>query len=478
MSTSHTYFERELAALGKRLSQYFEESCRGEGRAIYQQPMAKIAEDLRLEHWIEAGQLQEGELDKFFESYLANTTRLHHPGYMAHQVATPEIRTSLGHLVDGFTNNPMNIYEMGPAASTIEYTIINWMLKEVGWEPRPWPDTLSMDTACGGGMLTHGGSLANLTAMLAARARAFPNAWTQGYQQRLVILAPGNNHYSIERAAGIMGLGTSALRLVPTDKDGRLKPDHIEAVYRKAVEAGEAPIALVSNACGTAAGLYDPLREVGEVCQSLGLWHHIDGAHGAGALVSSKHRHLMDGVELADSLTWDAHKLLATPSLCAAILVRDHRTLERNFQQEASYLFHDKDEPGFDFIARTIECTKSGMGLRLFLSLASMGREGLADHVDRLFELAQIAYEEVGQRSNFSSPVAPDCNILCFRYGDDDDLQLRLRKHLVREGRYYITSTLYQGRRYLRLALMNPRATRNDLVGMLQQIETLAETIN
>lgn len=470
MTVSPAEFEDELAALGRELGSYLGESRAGATPVLRQPPMRVLAETLGAQRWLDQGGLQGPALAEFFRTYLAHSTRLHHPGYMAHQVATPHVRTALAHLVDGFTNNAMNIYEMGPAASTLEYVVINRMLEWVGWTPRPWPDELEPGRDHGAGFLTHGGSLANLTALLTARAHAFPSAWAEGYVGRPTILAPAANHYSVERAAGIMGLGTRAIHHLETDARDRIVPERIAAAYRAASEAGGTPFVVVANACDTAVGLYDPLREIAAACRELGLWLHVDGAHGAGALVSPKLRHLLDGVAEADSLVWDAHKLLATPSVCAAVLFRNHRDQAGTFRQEASYLFHDKDQPGFDFIAHTVECTKAGLGLRLFTTLASLGPQGLIAHVERLVELGQLAARLISARPGFSLPVEPQTNIVCFRYGDDDERQLAIRRAVLRDGDHYLSTTMFRGRRYLRLALMNPDTNERTLVALLDAI--------
>jgi L-2,4-diaminobutyrate decarboxylase len=139
-------------------------------------------------------------------------------------------------------------------------------------------------------------------------------------------------------------------------------------------------------------------------------------------------------VELADSLIWDAHKMLRTPTLCAAVLVRDSRTLDQAFQQDASYLFHAKEQPGFDFIQRTIECTKAGLGLRLFMVVAALGESGLASYVERQFDLATAAYDYLQQRPGFECAVKPQANILCFRVQGSDEHQLAIRDQLISQG--------------------------------------------
>jgi L-2,4-diaminobutyrate decarboxylase len=232
---------------------------------------------------------------------------------------------------------------------------------------------------------------------------------------------------------------------------------------------------VVANGCSTAAGLYDPIREMGEFCNAQQVWFHIDGAHGASALLSKKHKKRLDGVELADSLIWDAHKLLRTPSLCTAVLVKDARTIDQAFQQDASYIFHDKDQPGYDFIHRTVECTKAGLGLKWFFVLAALGEQGLEKHVDDQYERAQQAYDFIEAQPEFACAVAPQSNILCFRIDGSDALQLGVRDKLIAQGDFYLSTTEFGGRRYLRMVFNHPDTGLEDIKRLIQRIRDLVD---
>jgi L-2,4-diaminobutyrate decarboxylase len=452
------------------LAAYLDAARAGNGKVIDQQPLATLAGRLEAEKLIAQGGLTGPRLQAFLHQYLAATTRLHHPGYFAHQVAVPHPSGAIGALIDGLTNNAMAIYEMGPAAATLEFVVLNWMLRQVGWTPAPLPPARSEPGSFGGGLLTHGGSLANLTALAAARARIDPEAWQNGVRRDLVVIAPAAAHYSISRAVGILGLGQGALVNAPADAEGRILPSELLALVRGLGGGGKTVMAVVANACSTAAGLYDPLREVGRFCREHDLWLHVDAAHGASALLSGALRARLDGIELADSMVWDAHKMLRAPTLCAAVLVRDHRHLDGAFRQQASYLFHDKDEPGFDFMGRSVECTKAGLGLRLFLVLAAEGEAALGRYVERQTALAREVAARLRQEPGVEVAVEPESNIVCFRLDGDDARQLELRRRVLEEGRYYLSCTEYRGRRWLRLVLMNPATQIGDIEALLETL--------
>ncbi len=455
------------------LEKYHQESISRKKPVIRQEPLETLVSDLDLSAHITKGGLKGDRLAQFLARYLESTTRLLHPAYLAHQVGTSHYAGALAALIDGFTNNPMAIYEMGPGAASIEWTLINWLLEKVGWRPQPLRLTNNTDPIFGGGVLTHGGSLANLTALLAARSRVAPKAWQEGNPGNLVILAPPESHYSISRAAGIMGLGRNAVYPMAVEEQGVIISDKLPEVYARLTDEGKSILAVIANGCSTAAGLYDPIREIGEFCNAQKLWFHIDGAHGASALLSKKHKNRLDGVELADSLIWDAHKLLRTPSLCTAVLVKDARTIDQAFQQEASYIFHDKDQPGFDFIHRTVECTKAGLGLKWFFVLAALGEQGLEKHVDDQYELAAQAFDYIESLPEFSCAAAPQSNILCFRINGSDALQLEIRDKLIAQGDFYLSTTEFGGRRYLRLVFNHPDTNLDDIKRLIKDIRDM-----
>jgi L-2,4-diaminobutyrate decarboxylase len=312
-----------------------------------------------------------------------------------------------------------------------------------------------------------------LTALIAARTKVAPDIWAEGNPENLALLAPAETHYSIARAVGIMGLGHQAIYPLEIDHRGVIISDRLPASYERAMADGKQILALIANAGTTAVGLYDPLQEVGAFCRERNVWFHIDGAHGGPALLSEKYRHLMRGVELADSFTMNMHKLMRVTAFCTALLVRDAQTLDGAFKQEASYLFFDKEQPGFDFLHRTIECTKPVLGLKFFMVLAALGEAGLGDYIDRQFDLTSEVYEYLQSLDDFDCPVKPQSNILCFTVTGLENEHLALRDRLHTRGDYYISTASLHGQRYLRLTLTNPATDLQVIKGLVEEIRVI-----
>ncbi len=397
-------------------------------------------------------------LDKLRDDILPAGLAIHHPRNLGHQVATPLPMAALCDLVAALANQAMAVYETGPAATMIERQVIRWLGELAGWPTAE-------------GVLTSGGAQANLTALLAARQKAAGwDVWREGVGagQTLKILASEHAHYSVTRAAGIMGLGVDAVIRVAADDQGRMDMAALIAAHRGAVASGARVMAVVASAGCTPTGSIDPLAGIGAYCQGHGLWLHVDGAHGASALLSEKHRAALHGVELADSLVWDGHKLLYMPAPVSAALFREPRDSYAAFAQEASYLFQgrSREDEAYNVSYRTLECTKRMMGLKLWAAFSLYGAAGLAALVDTVFAGARRLADIIRDAPDFQLLMQPQTNIVCFRHGEHD--QAMLRRHIVERGEFHLTQVDLRGTTWLRATLMHPLTREDDLAALLE----------
>jgi len=377
--------------------------------------------------------------------------------------------------VGAVTNQPMAVYEMGPWATAVERAVIRRLGKMLGL-----PDGFS-------GIATHGGSLANLTALLTARNVTLKDAWKRGMRHAgsPVLVVQADAHYSIARAAGILGLGTENVVKIPLDDRRRMRPDALDAELARLDAEGRPVIAVVGCSGGTLTGAFDPLESIGEICRRRGVWLHVDAAHGGSAAMSEKHRHLLQGIDRADSIVWDAHKMLYAPALCAFVFYREGKHEYATFEQDASYLF-DPTAPylaEFDVGLRTVECTKRAAAYGLWGVWSLFGKQLFAELIDRTYALRRAFPEMLEAADDFVPLNVPECNILVFRHipkelRDADDarlgrFQFELRRRVIESGRFYLVSTHFEGIGALRTVIMNPLITLDDLAALL---ETLRET--
>jgi L-2,4-diaminobutyrate decarboxylase len=276
----------------------------------------------------------------------------------------------------------------------------------------------------------------------------------------------------------MMGWGAEGVTPVPVDAHYRLRPEALEEALATAKRAGRRPIAVVASAGSTATGAFDPLEAVADFCEQHGLWFHVDGAHGASAALSPAYRHQVKGIERADSVVWDAHKLMLMPALVTAVLFREGRRSFEAFAQEASYLFHGQDTRRWSDVAlRTLECTKEMMALKLYACLSVLGTRLFADAITDTFDRSRRFAERLQASEDFELAVSPDCNIVCFRHtprgvpaSELDALQVRLRESLVTSGNFYLVQTTLGGRVWLRVTIINPLTTDEDLAAMLDAL--------
>lgn len=473
-------FQEVNQEVSQLLDQYLRNSKTGKTHVLKQQTPETIAEKLKLESNFIKGFTSLEDIKSFIFNYLDNTNHLRNPRYMGHQVAVPQDLSGIPDWIHGSINNPSSLYEMGPAGATLEAYMINWMLAQLGWFQGANLHDFKLHQNSGSGILTHGGSIANLSALSAARAAIAPEAWTEGSPKDLVVMGPQTSHYSIARAISIMGMGKNAFVPVPVDENEVLVTSALEEVYQEQLKQGKRVMAVVANACATSTGLFDDLNAVADFCEKHKLWYHVDGAHGAVALLSKEDKAKVKGIERADSLIWDAHKMMRVPALCTAVLYKKYNSQVNSFQQKGSYVFHEGDVIGMDSMPFTVECTKSALGTKLYWSFALEGEKAISDFVSNSFQQARELYHYLNNHPDFYCPYFPESNILCFQYRPDlltDQQQLDLRYQLIKTGDFYITSCEIDRKRFLRTVLMNPLSQKKDFIAMAEKIKAIADEI-
>lgn len=450
------------------LADYLDKNLKGEDKVI-----AWRAPQEAIKHWQQPLPVKPALTPKQFltalnEDILARSLRIHHPHNLGHQVATPLPVAALCDLVASLTNQAMTVYEAGPSATLLEKQVIQWLCELIGWQNAD-------------GVLTSGGAQANLTALLAARqVKAGWDIWQQGVGNGppLRILACETTHYSVSRAAGIMGLGTDAVINVAKDSHGRMDMRALERAYAECLAQGTKPFAVAASAGCTPTGSIDPLSEIGTFCRQHDLWFHVDGAHGASVLLSQKLKPMLAGIDLADSVVWDGHKLLYMPAAVSAVLFREPKNSYAAFAQEASYLFSGEDSnEAYNLGTRTLECTKRMMGLKLWAAFMLYGTQKMGGLVEHVFGTAKQLAQKLEQAEDFDLLMQPQTNIVCFRHvpmGLDEKSrnrhQEKLRKTLVEKGEFHLTQLKIGNEIWLRTTVMNPLTGPSDLDALMSAI--------
>jgi L-2,4-diaminobutyrate decarboxylase len=405
---------------------------------------------------------------------VADANQLMHPMSLGHQVAAPLSAAVWSESLISALNQSAAIWEMSPTATVIETQLVRGLASLIGW------------SAEAGGTFTSGGTEATFTALLAARACAMPDAWQEGVGANPpVVLCGEHSHYSVTRAVAELGLGMRRAIAVPS-RDWKMDISVLREMLDRLAADGTQVMAVVASAGTTATGSFDDLSAIGPLCEERGIWLHVDGAHGASAILSPTHRHRLRGLRHARSVAWDAHKMMLMPLGAGMLLVRDEADLAQAFSQHAPYLFHGATgERAWDQGTRSFLCSRRADAIKVWVAIQRYGIEGIAALYDHLCETARSLHELLDGRDDFEALHAPETNILCFRWVGDralvdgalDAINLEVRSRYNRGGHGWITTTVLGERRVLRVTAMNPRTTRAHLVSLLDELAREARAL-
>ncbi len=413
---------------------------------------------------------EESGMKDFFEHVLQRSIKVHHPRYMGHQMAVPAFVASLAGLMSDALSNGTGVYEMGMASNAIEKVVTDFVARKIGYDDES------------SGFLTSGGSLGNLTALLAARKAKAPDAvWENGYEAKLSLLVSEEAHYCVDRAARILGFGSEGIIKVPVDHQYKIRTDLLHDYLQEARNDGRHVIAIVGCASSTSTGSYDDLDALADFAQEHDLWFHVDGAHGGGVVFSEHYRYLARGIERADSVVIDFHKMLMTPALNTALIFKKAEDSYKTFVQKAHYLWDaQQSEEWFNSGRRTFECTKYMMSIKFYTLLKTFGDRIFEENINYLYDLARAFAKLVKERPAFELALDPEANIVNFRYINStkelNSLNSVIRQTLIDSGKFYIVQTMIGEKRYLRTALMNPMTRETDLIALLDEIERVGQT--
>jgi L-2,4-diaminobutyrate decarboxylase len=452
-------FNQKAKALVDILTQHIESATTNKGQANqYHSPEESL--NFWSKHWS-----SEHSTEELFQDIIDRSIHIHDAKYIGHQVTPTLPIAGIASFLSSMLNNGMANYEMGNVSSTLEKLVVDFVLEKFGWKED------------GNGFLTSGGTLANLTALLAARNAKAPNVWKNGYENQLVVFITAEAHYCVERALRVMGFGDEGIVKIPVNSSFKMDLDALKLKYEKVVAQGKKPIALVASACSTSTGMYDDIDQMANFCIEHNLWLHIDGAHGAAVVFSDTYRHLIKGIDRADSIVLDAHKMMMVPALCTYTLFKNQSHCNSNFAQKAQYLWEKADdEDWYNYGRKTFECTKYMMSIKIYAIIKEHGEDVFKEYIDTLYQRTHWFGSEILKRSEFELLQMPESNILCFRYiGNLAQNQYnahnkRIRQMILEDGEYYIVQTELNGELWLRISLMNPFTSEEILSHLLDKI--------
>ena len=424
-------------------------------RATAEQLAVEVDESLPL-----AGRGVEDSLRFFSEHIVPGMTRVNPPRFHAYIPGPSSFYGVLGELLSAGTNPFVGSWLGGASVSSLELTVLRWIAEAVGYPG---------DAA---GLLTSGGSMANLSALAAARERFGSETSSRG-----VLYFSEQGHASAEKAARVLGFPPVALRRIGVDSRYRFDLKALRVAVAQDRGEGLLPFWVCATAGTTNTGSIDPLPQMADFCASEGLWFHVDAAYGGFAAICESGRQKLVGMERADSLTLDPHKWLYAPMGTGCVLVRDREALENAFRAEGDYL---KDVPRdeVNFFDRGPELSRPGRALGVWMLLRSAGLDALAHQVEADLDLAQTAQEMLAHLEGLEIVCPAELSVVTFRHtlapgeseADRAARDTELMEKTLEEGDVMISSTLLDDRSALRFVVQNHRTTAAEIRRSIEAI--------
>jgi len=414
-------------------------------------------------------------LEEVFGEMVTKGFHVPSANYLGLMNPTPTYMGFLGEALAAALNPQLATLARSQLASKIELETVRWIAERVGWKTGF------------GGTFTSGGNEANFSGLAMALAARFPNAMEDGVASiggQPVVYASVESHHSLDKSAGLLGIGRKALRRIPVNNHLQLDPEKLEHAVREDRAAGRKPFCVVATAGTTSSGIVDDLVAIAEVCRRNDLWMHVDGAYGASVVFSDKHRDLVRGIELADSITIDPHKWLAVPFAAGVILTRHPEALQQAFSVASPYMPKAAGANLPDNARISTQWTRRMNSLKLWLTLRVHGRVAYEEHIDRQLQLSRGFAEWIKHSEHFEMAAPNTLTIVNFSVKSAGrnaqeiaDAHARVVDAVTRDGQLWISDTVVNGRSVLRMMVISYLTEERHLASLQQKLLDAAKAV-
>lgn len=417
----------------------------------------------------ETGEDAERVLREVCDELIAKGFHVPSANYFGLMNPTPTYIGVMAELMVAGLNPQLATVKRSQLASKIEHEAVRWIGERVGWSGEF------------NGTFTTGGNEANFSGLALALAAKFPDFIEEGAScigGQPIVYASEEAHHSLDKSAGLLGIGRKALRRVDVDENARLDAAALERAIVGDRKAGRKPFCVVATAGTTNSGAVDDMVALGEICRRHDLWLHVDGAYGGSAIFSNAHRSLLQGIELADSITIDPHKWMAMPLAVGVILTRHPEMLERAFAVAAPYMPKAAEAKGVDNSRISTQWTRRMNSLKVWLTLRVHGRRAYEEHIGRQMRLAESFVQWLNGSAHYELAVARQLPIVAFRLrgvgGDLSEAHGKIVDAVTRDGRRWISETKVRGQSVLRMMVISYLTEERHLRGLQESLEAAA----
>lgn len=424
---------------------------------------------------LQKGEKLEDILTYVGKNILAGGINLSNPHVIAHMHCQPTIASIVAELLIAATNQSMDSWDESPAATYVEQAVIKKLCTTFGYGENS------------DGIFDSGGTMSNQTAVLLARDKFAERELSMHVKisglppsPRMKILCSEQAHFSIDKAAYICGLGTDAVVKVPVTDELVMDPDMLNSYLQKEHDKGSKPFLVVATAGTTNAGNIPNLRKIGEIAKQHKLWYHVDAAYGGALAFSTKYKHLIDGIDQADSITWDPHKLGYVPISCGVFLLADRQNFEYlTFHSDYLNPKSETDDGLINLVDKSLQTTRRFDALKLYVNFQTLGLEGYDQLISGSIDDAQEFAEIISGENDFELSFKPHTNILLFRYlgeetRDLNDLNTKIKETSYFNGGCALSKTMINDTVYLKATCMNQLTKQDDFKEILDCVREAA----
>ncbi|HLW40506.1 MAG TPA: aminotransferase class V-fold PLP-dependent enzyme [Brumimicrobium sp.] len=366
----------------------------------------------------------------------------------------------LGELLSVLLNNSMYTYKAAGVQVGVEKSIIRKVCEIIGWDNNAE------------GTFPTGGSMSNLMSMILARDAYNGRARFDGVSQKMTVYTSVESHYSIPKNAAFAGVGRNNVRFISVDETGQMNVDELNNAIEKDIQAGFHPVLVNATAGTTVLGAFDNIEAINKVCKKHSVWLHVDGAYSGAVIFSDKYKHLVNGLEQADSFSFNAHKMINTPLTCSILVVKDKKYLYNSFSVEADYLFQTEEDE-FNPGQTSLQCGRRNDALKFWTFWKKVGTKGLENLVNHEFALADTAREYIRNHPDYQLYSFDDSISVCFNYKDIPARELATL--LYEKSQLMVSHGNFNGQNFIRFVTINGQNDHQTILDFFKKMEAFVE---
>lgn len=399
-------------------------------------------------------------IDEFKEKVVPNSTKVGSSRFLSWIITSPSQAGILGEIANvGISQAPFN-FKAGPAATVIEEMVIGWMGQLFGYKKES------------GGILVSGGSVSTLTALGAAREAFLPGSTEDGIQNisnPLALYTSKKAHSSIDKAVGVLGFGKNMLKKVKVDEFLKIDIDSLETEIENDIKKGLRPFCIIAQAGTSLSGAVDDIDALSDVAKKYGMWLHVDGAYGGGAILSKKGREILKGIEKADSISVDPHKWFFVPTEAGCVLVKNKKHLYNAYSTGVAEF--DENTP-INYLDYGIQSTRTSRAIKTWFAIKTYGIKKLSQVVDYNMEMATYFAEEIGKINGVRILHKPQTSAVCFSFDEGTTMNQEFLMEIEEE--FFLSPANLMGEHCVRACFSNYRTSIEEVDLLLHKIKNFA----